>query len=135
MIRVQDLHESELEWSAIRASGPGGQHVNKVSTGVHLRFDIGASSLPEALKEKLRTQKDSRITRDGVVVIKSVTHRSQEKNRLVALERLDQLLTEAQREQKTRRKTRPTKSSVRKRLNNKRKQGDRKKSRKPVDFD
>ncbi len=134
MIRVVDIPESEIEWSAIRASGPGGQHVNKVSTGVHLRFDVKASSLSEPLKEKLLGISDSRINSEGVVVIKSVAFRSQEKNRLAALDRLDQLLEQAQRVQKTRKKTRPTKSSVKRRLDNKKKQGDRKKSRRPVDY-
>ncbi|MBO6701262.1 MAG: aminoacyl-tRNA hydrolase [Pseudomonadales bacterium] len=134
MIRVVDIPESEIEWSAIRASGPGGQHVNKVSTGVHLRFDLKASSLSEALKEKLLRINDSRINSDGVVVIKSVAFRSQEKNRLAALDRLDQLLEQAQRVQKPRRKTRPTKASVKRRLDSKKKQGDRKKSRRPVDY-
>ncbi|MBO6555417.1 MAG: aminoacyl-tRNA hydrolase [Pseudomonadales bacterium] len=134
MIRVVDIPESEIEWSAIRASGPGGQHVNKVSTGVHLRFDLKSSSLSEALKEKLLRINDSRINSDGVVVIKSVAFRSQEKNRLAALDRLDQLLEQAQRVQKPRRKTRPTKASVKRRLDSKKKQGDRKKSRRPVDY-
>lgn len=134
MISTRNLPESEVEWTAIRASGPGGQHVNKVSSGVHLRFDVMSSSLPGSLKQKLLALSDSRITRDGVVVIKSTGFRSQEKNRQAALDRLDQLLRDVQRIEKTRRKTRPTKSSVRKRLDKKRKQGDLKKSRKPVDY-
>ncbi len=134
MITAWDIPENELEWSAIRASGPGGQHVNKVSTGIHLKFDVRASSLPDAVKRRLQSLSDARITRDGVIVIKSVAFRSQEKNRQAALDRLDQLLREAQKVVKPRRKTRPTKASNRRRLDGKKKQGNLKKTRKPVDY-
>ena len=134
MIRAWQIPEHELEWTAIRSGGPGGQHVNKVATGLHLRFDVGASCLPDALKHRLRALRDSRVTRGGLVVIKSTGFRSREMNRQEALERLDQLLQEAQRVRKPRRRTRPTRASVQRRLDTKRRQGDRKRLRGPVDF-
>ncbi len=134
MIRVSDIPEHEIELSAIRASGPGGQHVNKVSSAIHLKFDVMSSSLPDALKHKITALRDARITRDGMVVIKAANFRSQEKNREAALGRLDELLQQAQHVPKSRRKTKPTRSSVRKRLDGKRKQGDRKKTRGKVDY-
>ena len=133
MIRVSDIPESQIEFSAIRASGPGGQHVNKVSSAIHLRFDVRASSLPEAVKLKLLMVSDARINTDGVIVIKAQKFRSQEKNRIEGLERLDELFQKAQHVQKARRKTRPSKSSVRKRLDSKKKQGSIKKNRGKVD--
>tara|TARA_B110000503_G_C7107173_1_gene396431 strand:- start:21 stop:428 length:408 start_codon:yes stop_codon:yes gene_type:complete len=133
MIRVSDIPESQIEFSAIRASGPGGQHVNKVSSAIHLRFDVRASSLPEAVKLKLLRVSDARINTDGVIVIKAQKFRSQEKNRIEGLERLDELFQKAQHVQKARRKTRPSKSSVRKRLDGKKKQGTVKKARGKVD--
>ncbi|MBT5701067.1 MAG: aminoacyl-tRNA hydrolase [Gammaproteobacteria bacterium] len=133
MIRVSDIPESQIEFSAIRASGPGGQHVNKVSSAIHLRFDVRASSLPEAVKLKLLRVSDARINTDGVIVIKAQKFRSQEKNRIEGLERLDELFQKAQHVQKARRKTRPSKSSVRKRLDGKKKQGTVKKTRGKVD--
>ena len=133
MIRVSDIPESQIEFSAIRASGPGGQHVNKVSSAIHLRFDVRASSLPEAVKLKLLRVSDARINTDGVIVIKAQKFRSQEKNRIEGLERLDELVQKAQHVQKARRKTRPSKSSVRKRLDGKKKQGTVKKTRGKVD--
>ena len=133
MVCVSDIPESQIEFSAIRASGPGGQNVNKVSTAIHLRFDVKASSLPEAVKSKLLELRDARINTDGVIVIKAQKFRSQEKNKVESLERLDELLQKSQFTEKPRRKTRPSRSSVRKRLDSKKKQGSIKKNRGKVD--
>lgn len=127
------LDENEIEIAAIRASGSGGQKVNKVSAAIHLRFDIDASSLPEFYKEKLLVLKDKRITKDGIVVIKSQQHRSQEQNRDEALERLVELIKSVNVVQKRRVPTKPTKGSVGRRLDSKKKQSSKKRLRGKVD--
>ncbi|MEY4447700.1 MAG: Peptidyl-tRNA hydrolase ArfB [Pseudomonadota bacterium] len=113
----------EVELTAIRSQGPGGQNVNKVSSAIQLRFDIRASSLSMALKERLLKMRDHRITQGGVVVIKSQEHRSQDMNRMAALLRLHDLLEMAAVVQKPRKATRPTRSSQVKRVDSKVKRG------------
>ncbi len=126
MIKISNrvsIDESELEFSAIRAQGAGGQNVNKVSSAIHLRFDINASSLPDYYKERLLSLRDKRITRDGVIVIKSQEHRSQERNREAAIERLGELLRSVGTQPKRRVPTKPTRSSQKKRLDSKNRRG------------
>lgn len=128
------LPETNVTIQAIRAQGPGGQNVNKVSSAVHLRFDIRASDLPEVYKEKLLALNDQRITRDGVIVIKAQAFRSQEKNKADGLERLINLIRESVREQRKRKPTRPSRSSRQKRLESKVRNGKTKALRQKIKY-
>jgi len=127
------LDEDALEWHAIRARGSGGQNVNKVSSALHLRFDIVASSLPETVKQRLLQHSDQRITADGVLIIKAQRYRTQAKNRADAIQRLTELIGQAAHQRKQRRPTRPTKASKKRRLEGKARRSKTKQLRTRVD--
>jgi ribosome-associated protein len=127
------ISPSEYELTAIRASGPGGQHVNKAATAIQLRFDIRQSSLPAHIQQRLLQYPDQRISQEGVIVIKVDTHRSQQKNREEAVHRLHALLRKATAKRKKRIATRPSKSTREKRIRQKKHRGQIKKWRGKVD--
>ena len=135
MLRISNnvsIDDKEIEISAMRSQGAGGQNVNKVSTAIHLRFDIKASSLPDVYKQRLLALSDHRITKDGIVVIKAQQTRSQDKNKEAALKRLQDLIQKVSVTPKKRRATKPSKNSQKRRMDSKTKHGRTKEMRKKI---
>ena len=128
------LNDSDVEISAIRAQGAGGQNVNKISSAIHLRFDIHTSSLSDVNKQRLLDSKDNRITKEGVLIIKAQQFRTQERNKIDAFERLQSFITKATYVNKTRRPTKPSRNAKRKRVDKKTQRGKTKVLRGKVDF-
>ena len=128
------LSDSEVEISAIRAQGAGGQNVNKVSSAIHLRFDINASSLSDSQKQRLLDSKDSRITKEGIFVLKAQQFRTQERNKIDAFERLKAFILQSMQVAKARRPTKPSRNAKRKRVDQKTQRGKTKALRGKVDF-
>ncbi len=126
------IPSKEIEFHAVRSQGSGGQHVNKVSTAIHLKFDIKASSLPEEVKRRLLTLNDHRISRDGIIIIKAQEYRSQKKNKELAMLRLRKIITGVLRKPKRRIPTKPTKGSRQRRLESKSRRSKKKALRKPI---